>query len=828
MKKITTFFLLTFSVFSSAQIRGTVKDDKGNEISRVSVLIENTYNGTSTNDKGIYELNIKKAGNYTLIFQHLGFKTQRKKVEINNFPFVADVQLTEESMALSAVIINKKDNLANGIIKKAIASRKENSAGTGRYKADFYSRGMFTIKDLPKKIMGIEVGDLDGALDSTRSGIIYLSETVSKITFEKPNNLKERIIASKVSGRDNGYSYNTAISSGYDFYDNTLNFGIKMISPIASNAFNYYKFKLEGTFQDDNNQMINKIKVIAKRDAEPVFEGYIYIVEDSWAIYGIDLDVKGYRMQQEFVDVMNMKQNFSYNKNTKIWAKTTQSRDFAAGAFGIKFNAKFTYIYSNYEFQESFDKKTFSNEIVSFEENSNKKDADFWNANRPIPLTIEESRDYVRKDSIFKRRTSQVYLDSIDKKHNKFKILNLITGYSYDNSFKKINFSYDGLISIGSGSFNTVQGYNLYTGFNYSSYKNFEGKGIYTKITTKLNYGFADKRARITGNYFHQFNNQNYANLSIAGGSKVNQFNSAEPISSFVNSISTLFFKDNYMKLYNKEFALINYGQNVANGIYLSGQIEYQQRTPLFNTTDYTFFKKSYDYLSNNPLNPSSDLLPAFAQHSLTKFTIGTRINFGNKYITRPDGKINLRSQKYPAIFLNYENAFAASDKNLNYQMLSGRVFYEVTPGNKGTFAINLKAGKFFNADNISFIDYKHFNGNQTHIGSTSRYLNVFNLLPYYTNSTNNAFFENHFEYCDNGFLINKVPLLNLLKTNLILGFHSLAVPKIAPYTEFTVGLNNLGYGKFKIIRLDYIRSYQNGYQGDGFVLGLKFLNILD
>ena len=41
-------------------------------------------------------------------------------------------------------------------------------------------------------------------------------------------------------------------------------------------------------------------------------------------------------------------------------------------------------------------------------------------------------------------------------------------------------------------------------------------------------------------------------------------------------------------------------------------------------------------------------------------------------------------------------------------------------------------------------MDYKHFNGNQTHIGQSERYLNVFNLLPYYANSTNDAYFEIH------------------------------------------------------------------------------------
>jgi hypothetical protein len=44
----------------------------------------------------------------------------------------------------------------------------------------------------------------------------------------------------------------------------------------------------------------------------------------------------------------------------------------------------------------------------------------------------------------------------------------------------------------------------------------------------------------------------------------------------------------------------------------------------------------------------------------------------------------------------------------------------------------------------------------------------------------------------------------------------------------YTIGLDNLGFGKFKLFRLDYIRSYQNGYIGDGVIFGLKILNAID
>jgi Family of unknown function (DUF5686)/CarboxypepD_reg-like domain len=826
MIKFYFLFFMLFSCINYGQIRGTVSDQKGNPIPFATVSEENIYNSTISNEQGKYELSLKTKGKHTIVFQYLGFKTQKKELQIDVFPQVLNITMEEESFDLNEVVINTKNNPANAIIKKAIASKKENTEKTARFKADFYSRGIFKLKNAPKKILGQKIGDLDGALDSTGTGIISLSETFSKIVFEKPNHLKEVVTASKVSGNNNGYSYNTARSSFYDFYDNTLNWGVNMISPLADNAFNYYKFKLESTFTDENSQTINKIKVIAKRDSEPVYEGYIYIVEDSWAIYAVDLDIKGYRMQEEFMDVMTIKQNFSYNRNSKIWVKNTQSLDITAGAFGIKFSGKFTYIYSNYEFIDAFDKKTFTNEITHIELDSNKKDTVFWNNNRPIPLTLEERNDYIRKDSIHTVRNSKKYLDSIDAKGNKFKIFSAITGYSFRNSSKKYALRYDGLLNLSSLSFNTVQGWNFDSGFSFNKWN--EDRGNNTYIKTNFNYGFADNRLRVSGQYGHQFNNQNYANLSISGGTSVNQFNPNNPISNLINSVSTLFFRNNFMKLYNLEFAKIRYSQDLFNGINLNGQLEFQQRKPLFNTTNYSITKSDDSYSSNNPSEPNDYINPGFEKHSLAKISLNAKINFGNKYISRPDGKFNIRNNKYPTVFLNYEKAFAATEKKYEFDQVSTRIIYDITLNNKGNLGINIKAGTFFNAAAISFIDYEHFNGNQTHIGQSERYLNVFNLLPYYSHSTNDSYFEFHSEYNDKGYIMNKIPLLNTLRTNLILGFHTLALPEANPYSEFTIGLDKLGFGKFKMLRVDYVHSYQNGIQGDGVVFGLKFLNILE
>jgi len=95
--------------------------------------------------------------------------------------------------------------------------------------------------------------------------------------------------------------------------------------------------------------------------------------------------------------------------------------------------------------------------------------------------------------------------------------------------------------------------------------------------------------------------------------------------------------------------------------------------------------------------------------------------------------------------------------------------------------------------------------------------------LPYYSNSTNDAFVELHAEHNFKGYVMNKIPLLNKLQWNLVGGFHQINVPNLKPYQEFSVGFDNIGFGKFRFLRIDYVRSYQNGFQGDGFMFGLKF-----
>ena len=154
-----------------------------------------------------------------------------------------------------------------------------------------------------------------------------------------------------------------------------------------------------------------------------------------------------------------------------------------------------------------------------------------------------------------------------------------------------------------------------------------------------------------------------------------------------------------------------------------------------------------------------------------------------------PDGaefkKFNISDGKYPTVILGYEKGFSASIDDYNFDQIKFRMTQGLNIDDKGRFAYNIKAGKFFNGEDIAFMDYQHFNGNQTNIGVGS-YLNVFNNLPYYALSTNDSYLEMHAEHDFNGFLLGRVPLLKKLNFNLILGAHALSTPDQKPYQEYT------------------------------------------
>ncbi|MDR6300302.1 DUF5686 and carboxypeptidase regulatory-like domain-containing protein [Mesonia maritima] len=815
MKKLLFVFFLFCSSLSFSQITGKVTDTNGETLPYVNIYIENSFKGTTSNQEGNYELEYQKKGETTLVFQFLGYKTLKKQISIEEFPYTLNVSLQEESTSLDEVVVNSNENPANRVIRKAIEFRKRNKLKIEKYTADFYSRGLWKIEDAPEKILGAEVGDLGGSLDSTRSGIVYLSETISEIKYRAPDDFYEKITASKVSGNDNGFSINSARDAYFSFYDNTIEINAKVVSPIADYAFNYYDYKLEGIFYDENGKLINKIKVIPKREKDRVFSGLIYIVEDDWEIFGVDLTTTGSAIQVAPIEKITFQQNFTYSTKDELWVKLSQKVDFSWKIFGIKGSGRFTAVYSDYDFNPDFTEDSFSQEILSFAENANKKDSLYWQNIRPIPLTSEEINDYVKKDSLQEIRSSKKYKDSVDHKRNRFGVDDILFGYHWADSYHGLSF--DISAPVMGVQYNTVQGWNLTLDTYFR--KEQEENEKYWELFSSMNYGLADDRYRMTGGFRKKFNNNSRPYFTIEGGIEAKQINDTEPIRPIVNSVATLFFDKNYLKLYDRTFVEASYSEELFNGFRLYTSASFERRNPLFN--DAEIIEDEEAFTSNNPLEPRNFSSAPFQEHNIAKLSVTGRINFDQKYYNYPDGKYNVSNSDYPTLYASYEKGFASTIEEYNFDHVTLTAIQDLDLQNKGNFSYMLKGGAFFNAEEMAFVDYKHFNGNLTHV-KLSDQIYQFNLLPYYSASTNEEYGELHVEHNFQGWILGKIPFINKLNFNMVAGVNALWTTGNKPYSEYSVGMSNIGFGKFRFLRIDYVRAYQGTWQDDGVMFGIS------
>ncbi|MEM6542790.1 MAG: DUF5686 family protein, partial [Bacteroidota bacterium] len=430
----------------------------------------------------------------------------------------------------------------------------------------------------------------------------------------------------------------------------------------------------------------------------------------------------------------------------------------------------------------------------------------------------EETSDYIRKDSLQVIRKSQKYLDSVDRKGNRFTLGSLFFGYTYSNTFKDKYYTFTS--PVANISFNTVQGFRGALELNYL--KRDEEKGTRFTINTKLDYGLSDKRLRPRGSISYRFNNFSRPFLRISGGNEVLQFNNNNPISPIGNTIVSLFFESNFAKFYERNFSELFYSQELINGIYLFATLGYEERKPLFNTTDYVFIDTEDTYTSNNPLDPSDFENAAITRHDILKLSVTSRIRFGQKYLSYPNRKFSYSEDRYPTLFLGYEKGFAGSESDNRFDQFKIRLLQDFPIADKGRFYYNLKAGTFLDADTISFVDYQHFNGNRTRI-TRGNYLNTFFLLPYYDLSTNQSYFEGHLEHNFQGYIMGKIPLLKKLKSHLILSGKTLSTSNNSLYSEWGVALGNLGWKKFRFFRVGFVQSHFEGVTESGINFGLQF-----
>lgn len=806
---LITLFILFVSPVFGGRITGTIINEvDGNPLPYASISVKGTSRGTNANNQGQYLLNLAP-GNYVLVCQYVGYKKVEKSITVTDSDLVVDFILPLQEKGLEEVVVTVRTDLAYDIIRNAIAKRKYYDDQLRKFTCEVYTKGNLKVRSYPKKLLGQEIKFPDA--DTSQQKMLYLSETISTYSVDGPDKEKIEVISSKVSGQPDAYGLSAP--QFFSFYKENIQIGNRdnplnqrgFISPLADNAISLYRFRFKGAFIEDGI-LINKIQVTPRRKYEPLFTGFINIVENDWRIHSLELYLTK-ESQMELIDTLRIQQQY-VPASAEVWTIRSQVIYPSAKIAGFDAHGSFFNFYSKFNVKPSFSKQDFTSTLLKYIEDANKKDDSYWDAARPVPLMADEIHDYKRKDSLELIKQDKSYIDSVDKATNKISFFNAILfGKTFQATTRRTTLDVQPLPEI--ISFNIVEGVVVNTGFDWS--KRLEENPYSRKrltLSPNLRYGFLNKHFNAHLKVKYDFGRKYTTSAMLSGGKRVFQFNNPINVGPRRNTLATLLGNRNLMLFYEAWYLRGSYIKGIGSGLTWTAAFQYQDRMPLENNSDYTWRKKNdRQFTPNYPIELMSENIK---RHQVLSFLYRLTWQPKSRYIELPEGKINLGS-KFPVFNLQLEMAvkdLLGTDAEYSKWKLS--IKDDMNFKLQGKFQYRIGAGGFINAKNVQVPDYTHFNGNISNF--SAEYLNSFQILPLYQFSNIEKFYlYGHAEHHFNGFITNKIPGLRQLNWHLVAAANGFWHTN-ANYYELSLGLENIRLAKFlPPLRFDVLQSFLNG-----------------
>lgn len=323
-------------------------------------------------------------------------------------------------------------------------------------------------------------------------------------------------------------------------------------------------------------------------------------------------------------------------------------------------------------------------------------------------------------------------------------------------------------------------------------------------ITPTIRYGFGNKQLNPWLSLQYNYGKKYAQSFSLAGGSKVFQFNPDLPVSDRDNTFNSLVYERNIRKTYQAAFIRGSFRSGLGSGFSMVTGFQFQDRRPMDNITDYTWRKD--DNRAYTPNYPNELVNANITRHQSFVIMAGLNWQPGAKYVEFPDRKVSLGS-KYPAFSLQYTQGIKGllgSDADFSKWRFTINDYLNLKM--QGQLRYRLGMGGFLNNKSVELPDYQHFNGTITRF--IPEYMKSFHLLPQYLFSNKEKFYsEAHLEYNLKGFLTNKLPLIRNLNVYLVTGANGIYLNQQKYYYEVFAGVDNI----FKQLRVDFVQSYLNG-----------------
>lgn len=861
VRSLVTLLLLTVAGSSSfafvSGVRGTITSDDGEGLAFTTIFIKELGTGTTSNAQGYYEITLSP-GTYTLTFQYLGHETQEKQVTVGSEIIELNIVLKTQATELRSVTINaSNEDPAYTIMRKAIAKASYHMQQLDSYSAQVYMKGTGKLVDYPwlaKKMIEKE---------GIKKNQAFVVESVSEIKYTRPNKFEERVISIRTDGIDKNASPAPFLQGS--FYSPIIN---EVVSPLSPSAFSYYKFEYLGTFEDRTYQ-VSEIKVTPRLRGDNVVEGTIFIVEDWWSIYSLDVETTKLGI------TFGIKQVYAPIED-KAWLPVSNQFKVHGKIMGFEFAGDYLATSSKYKItlnpklvvpkMEVVDEKIDKKEAKTIEKKNKKKDQDlqerlasgkeitrkelrqlmkeaekeelkqqkepevvsettykidssaykgdsiYWAEVRPVPLSKDEVMGYKAMDSTAVEVRKKEAGDTIkrnEKNKRGFQPWDILVGDSYRIS-KNSNFQ----IEFPQVWFNTVEGYYLLYRLNYGIQLR---DTSHTRINIRPTFRYSFAREKASGNLNFTMRNRNYR-LRVEGGRYMQQFNANQPILPVVNTFMTLLFEENLMKIYERDYVDVQYRRRLDDKYSIETNWTMARRRAMINNTNYKWVNRDKidGYTPNAPANLEADTT-GFATHEAFTGSVTLTARPWLKYRIR-NGRKSQINNSTPTFTLMYKKGFnSIFGSDIDFDQVEVGANHSFKNGVRGRVDFNIRAGMFLNSDSLAFMDYNHFLGNRTPF-STSDPAGSFRLLDYYLYSTSDKYLSVIAHYNFRRFLVTSIYQMRMLGIRENVFINYLATPTSKNYTEVGYAID----GILRIFRLEGAVAFRDGkYLDYGFRIGI-------
>ena len=855
------FTLFTLTLLAQT-FRGRVIDERGEGISYATIYIMELMRGFTVDEDGNFQVQLP-IGNYHGEVSSLGFTPRRIDVNMTSNGINQTIVLEDRIYSLSEIIINNKgEDPAYAIMRKAIAYAPYNGALVKGYSAEMYLKGSGKLKSIPS-IMKLSKTVREDA--RKYMGKLFLLEEQRKVVFKYPNTWEGEVIAYSNTFPDN---VNVEIGlSMIRFYEPQL---LGKISPLSKGAFSYYRYKMEGCFVD-GDRLINKIKVIPRKDNPQLLSGDLYIVDNCWCVSEASLRVKvnGANINTQItckevapsiylpvsvnmetqIDMLGVKAEANYlasvdyldvdistvhvardskTDNAELIVKSANKKQQKLQAKIDKLSSKEDITLSDaYQLNKLMEKQT---QQIDTTKKSNRyerasrstglktdslamlRDSIYWQSVRSVPLKLEEEQSYTYQKELSLRTESATKQSKVASSN---KVLSaLLFGKTFKSKNDKTWMTLNDL-STYIPEYNLVDGFwvgaTVSTGYKFS-------EATILSFTPSAYYATA--RKAFVGSLDVKLSYAPYrmGELQISGGQLTTDYNGSCGESRFINSISSSLFGRNDLKLYEKRFATISNQIELVNSLLFTTSLIWQRRSMLRNYVQHSWFGKRAE-----PNIPSVNTFHLMPINELLKMTLGLQYTPAHYYRTSKGKKV-YESSAWPTFTIQYEKAF-----DINRAVTSS-VFQSANVSAKQNIEFGMfnqlkwsaSCGLFWDKNNMQFPDYKHFMSSGLPVTEHS-FDETFVLLNNYAYSNNTHWAQAHVSWYTPYLIIKQIPILKRKLFDEALHFHIMKVNHCKPYAEFGYSI-----GISEMARIGVFVGFETfNYQHVGVSVSVPFLKSL-